>query len=209
MPRIPIDWPNALARYAARSYDNFRVTPKQELTKLQDGHKLLGQVTFKGIELRTVVTRGHLLVQGIPIAGTTHDVVEEFVLQADSKHQGAGLSVENQKELVETSRDSIIDATESVLEGLIPEYLEARVSLARYSKVRVVTSQNEMPANVVLKEELGDIIPLSIRVKNASSKPVPPKLQERFNRTVIRILGTEAYVYEIPIEEQYKQRRAA
>ena len=209
MPRIPTDWPDAFAKYAARSYDNFRAVPKQELAELQKGHKLLGQVTYKGIELRTVVNRGYLLVQGTPLEGTAHDLVEEFVLIANEKHQGVGLPVESQKKLVEASRDSIIDAAENVLEGLTPEYLEARISLARHSKAKVVTTQNEMPANAILRENLGDIIFLSKKIERASLKPVPPELQERFDRTVIRILGTEAYVYEIPHEGQDKQKRVA
>ncbi len=209
MLRIPTDWPDAFAEYVARSCDNFRVIPKKELAKLQDGHKLLGQVTFDRVQFRTVVNKGSVFVQGIPLDGTTHDLVEEFVLAANSEHQGAKLSPKDLENLVYAARNSIVDATEDVLEGLKPEYLVARMALAKYSPIRVVTSENEMPKDTVVKENLGDIISLSKKVEKASSKPVPPNLDVRFGRSVIRVFGTTAVRYEIPEEERPMQEKGA
>ena len=209
MSTIPKTWPHAFSQYAAKSYDNFRVIPERQLTELQDGFRLLGQITFGGAQFRTVVIGRNIFVQGIPLDGTTHDMVEEFVSRADSEHQGKNLPVKNQEKLVYAVRDSIVNATENVYEGLTPDYLMARIALAQHSPMKVITSRSQLPEDAKFREQLGDIIPLSKKVEKAKSKTVPVHLKERFARSILLINSKTAEVHELPDKQPEVDRRAA
>lgn len=203
----PNDWSDAFVRFAVKSYENFQTLPEEDLGAR---FKLLGQTTFKGVEVRTVIRKGNVLVEAIPLGGTTHDVVEEFVAQANPEFQGEGLPKANQERLIFAARQSILDATQDVIEALIPEYLEARTTIARYSQVRVVTSRDQVPEDAVAREHFPDIIKLANKIKAIRGKTPSLAIEQRFANSILHVHGTGATIYELP-EGQNNQntRRAA
>lgn len=188
----PKDWPEAFAQFVAKSHDNFR-SIDLKLINNNKIPKLLGQTTFRGVELRAVLVNGNILVQGMPLQGTTHDFVEEFVAHGTEEMQGSKLSKKDQETLTYAVRDNIIDATEAVLEGLTPEYIAARLELAKRSPIRVVTSEQEMPEKVIPVEHFDDIRELRDQVNAAYKRKTPDPNRE--DEEILRIFGNSATLY--------------
>lgn len=207
----PNDIPGQFAAFAARSYDNYKAIPEKKLLKLKqdDGYKLLGQTTYNGTQVRAVVRRGNVLIEAIPLVGTTHDISEEFVAHATEELQGNSLSNKHQEQVTFAARDSIVDATEGALIGLTPEYVAARASLAKYCPFKVVTSESEMPKGLKAVEHFDDIIPLSRKVEKAASKEIPIEAEEKFGRSVLRVFGTRATRYEFSNEDLGESKKVA
>ena len=197
---IPQDWPDAFSRFSAESYDVFRAIPNKELLELKNGYKLLGQITFKNTEVRALIRDGNIFVQALPVEGTTHDLVEEYVEPATQEVQGIKLDEEGQKNLTYVMREQIDDAVEGSLAGLTPEYIIARTVLARYSPIKVVTTQQEMPKNAQEVRPYRDIRALSKKVAQAAIGKKQPTgdPEKKGEREILRIFGTTATLYKIP-----------
>lgn len=195
----PTDWSNAFAHFAANSYDAFRAIPNQELKGLKGGYKLLGQVTYKKTEVRAVIINGNIFVQAVPLEGTSHDLVEEYVAHATPKTQGQHLPKEvQQQELTFVMREQITSAAHEALAGLTPKYIAARAALAKYSPVRVVTTDGEMPKGALPVKEFDDIRILSKQVESASKggKALTVEDPERAGQEILRVFGTTATLFK-------------
>lgn len=205
----PKDIPEQFAAFAANSYHNYKLIPAKQLAKLKEdnGYKLLGQTTYNDTQVRAIVRHGNMLIEAIPLVGTTHDISEEFVAHATKELQGNSLTEEHQKQVTFAVRDSIVDATEGALIGLTPEYIAARASLAKHCPFKVVTSESEMPKGLKPVEHFDDIISFSKKVEKAAAKKIPVEAEEKFGRSVLRIFGTRATRYEFSADKPSSQNK--